>query len=336
MSGAPILSLEGFRSVFVVKPSSLGDIIHTLPSVHLLKQACPDLEIRWVCNPEWMPLLTDNPDLTEVIPFPRQKFKGLKGLGKLVSWSRALKKAARSQPEIALDFQGLMRSALICRVRGANPIVGLSDAREGASLLYHHVVPVNAGGHAVDRYLEMVRAFGIEVQSDRLVVPLPRGRPPEKMELPENYIVLHPYARGADKSLSTESIQALCDALAPHPVLIVGRSHAAVPVQGAHVFSLVNETDLHELIWLLRQAKATISVDSGPMHIAAALTDRALGIHTWSDPRKVGPYNSRVPLWKASRIASRTEFSDAEAAVEKNVGPDDARAIADFVLREWF
>jgi len=331
----PIFSLEGFKSAFVVKPSSLGDIIHTLPAVHLLKRAHPDLQIRWVCNPEWTPLLEGNSDLTEVIPFPRQDFKGIQGAAKFFSWARDLKNAPRPKPEVALDFQGLLRSAMICKARGTDLIAGLSDAREGASLVYKKNIKVNPKAHAVDRYLEMVRAVGISVDADNLVVPLPAGTRPVNFEPPARYIVVHPYARGADKSLSTESLQALCDHLAPHPVVIVGRTKSLSAISGAHVISLVNETDLHGLIWLLRNATATISVDSGPMHIAAALTDRAIGIHTWSDPRKVGPYNPRAQAWKASRIASRKDFDDAEAAIHKNVDLDDARLIADYVLSHW-
>ena len=52
--------------------------------------------------------------------------------------------------------------------------------------------------------------------------------------------------------------------------------------------NLLNHTSLLQLVWLMRHARFTISVDSGPMHIASALNDRLISIHTWSDPRKVG------------------------------------------------
>ena len=66
--------------------------------------------------------------------------------------------------------------------------------------------------------------------------------------------------------------------------------------------NLANQTTLLQLIWLIRAARFTISVDSGPMHIAAAVTSQLLSIHTWSDPRRVGPYNSDAWIWKNGQL----------------------------------
>ena len=112
--GAP--SLESIRSVLVVKPSSLGDIVHTLPSVHLLKRAHPHLKINWVVNNEGSPLLAGNPDLDGIILFPRKNFRGLPNPYKMRDW---ICKAGAAKPDLALDFQGLLRSALIARISGA-------------------------------------------------------------------------------------------------------------------------------------------------------------------------------------------------------------------------
>ena len=72
------------------------------------------------------------------------------------------------------------------------------------------------------------------------------------------------------------------------------------------------------------------------MHIAsAAQPERTLGIHTWSDPRCVGPYDLRSRVWKAGRIAARTEFDDAEARKNAAFGPAEARRVADYVLQHW-
>ena len=73
-------SLRDFRSALIVKPSSLGDIVHTLPAVHALRQAHPHLKLRWLANTEWTPLIQGSPLIDEVIPFPRKQFRGLAGL----------------------------------------------------------------------------------------------------------------------------------------------------------------------------------------------------------------------------------------------------------------
>lgn len=337
MSMVPVADLSQFASVFLVKPSSLGDIVHTLPAAHLIKQAYPHLKLRWLSNPEWMPLLEGNPDITEIIPFPRGDFRGINSLPKLLLWARGLNSTKRELPEIALDFQGLLRSALVCFARGTDPIVGMSDSREGASLMYRQVVKVNAQAHAVDRYLTMVEAFGIPLPANNLIkFPLPQGTQPKITNLPENFILLHPYSRGEGKSLSPEVLQTLCDCLHSHPVVVVGRAKEAPAINGKHVLSLLNQTSLHELIWLTRHAKACISVDSGPMHIAAALKDQTLGIHTWSNPGKVGPYNPQARVWKAGRIASRSEFTEQELKSAKSMDLSDTRRMADYILGEWF
>jgi ADP-heptose:LPS heptosyltransferase len=334
-SNGRVADLAQFRSVFLVKPSSLGDIVHTLPAAHFIKRAYPHLELRWMCNPEWMPLLEGNPDITEIVPFPRGEFKGLAALPKLYSWARALNAAPRSMPEITLDFQGLMRSALTSLARGTDPVIGMSDAREGASLLYRRVVPVNKQDHAVDRYLTLVRALGIDTAPVGLEFPLPEGICPDGEALPENFILLHPYSRGAGKSLSAEVLQTLCDCFAPRPVVIAGKCSTPHDITGAHVISLVNRTSLSGLVWLIRNSRACISVDSGPMHISSALQPHTLGIHTWSNPRRVGPYNDDAYVWKAGRIAHRHEFSDEEVRSRQMMDASAARRTADFALQNW-
>ena len=325
--------LRDFRSVLVVKPSSLGDIVHTLPAVHAIKAAYPHLTLRWIAKPEWLPLIDGSPDVDLAIPFPQREFRGLAGAGRLARWTRLWNSTPREVPEMVLDFQGLLRSGLISKTSGSSPIIGLSDVREGAHRFYNHVVPVDAGAHAVDRYLEMPRWLGAEAKS--VVFSLPTGLP-WPYPLPKRFVVLHPYSRGAGKALPHSGLQAMCDALSPTPVVIVGVSRGAPPLVGRHLTDLTNQTSLAELIRLMRQATAVISVDSGPMHIAAAVNDATLGIHTWSDPRKVGPYNPAAWVWKAGRIARRQEFLEAECQQTSAVTPDEARAIAQFALARWF
>lgn len=334
-SNGRVADLAQFRSVFLVKPSSLGDIVHTLPAAHFIKRAYPHLELRWMCNPEWMPLLEGNPDITEIVPFPRGEFKGLAALPRLYTWARALNAAPRTMPEITLDFQGLMRSALTSLARGTDPVIGMSDAREGASLLYRRIVPVNKQDHAVDRYLTLVRALGIDTAPAGVEFPLPEGTCPDGDILPKDFILLHPYSRGAGKSLSAEVLQTLCDCLAPRPVVIAGKCATPHEISGAHVISLVNRTSLTSLVWLIRNSRACISVDSGPMHIASALQPHTLGIHTWSNPRRVGPYSSEAFVWKAGRIAHRHHFSDEEVRSRQMMDASAARRTADFVLQNW-
>jgi ADP-heptose:LPS heptosyltransferase len=332
MSAAALPSLADFRSALIVKPSSLGDIVHTLPAVHAIHQAYPDLRMRWVANTEWTPLLQDAPWLDEVIPFPRKNFRGATAIFKARRWAQQTL-PTQDGPEIVLDFQGLFRSALLSRASGSRPIIGLSDSREGARFLHDHIVPVDPSAHAVDRYLALPRALGIPVQTDTLSFPLAPGQSPQDWPQRDDLILIHPWSRGAGKSMSREALQALCDSLAPQPVVLVGMTDDKTRPVGSHITDFSQRTTLAELIWALRRARWVISVDSGPMHIAAGVNDRTLALHTWSDPRKVGPYNPRAWVWKAGRIAHRPDFTHQESCTDAEITPAAARQIGDFVLR---
>jgi heptosyltransferase I len=299
------------RSILVIKPSSLGDVVHTLPAVARVKHCWPEAQIRWLVNPEWAPLLTGNPHLTEVIEFPRKTLGGIFGWTRFPAWVRKLKQ--RAQPDLVLDFQGLLRSALIGRCVGGQ-VWGTSDSREGARWLHHRVARVPSRAepvHAVTRGLALVDAIGCARQ-EHLEWPLPQGIPPAGTTLPADYILLHPFSRGAGKSLDSAEVAAFCESLAPRTVVIAGRSDTPVPPLH-HVINLLNRTSLPELCWLIRNAAFTVSVDSGPMHIAAALTERLLAVHTWSDPLRVGPYRERAWVWKDGRVCRMGDFPGGQA-----------------------
>jgi heptosyltransferase I len=87
MSAPELPSLIDFRSALIVKPSSLGDIVHTLPAVQAIHAAFPHLHLRWIANPEWLPLLEGSPLLREVIPFPRKQFRGLRLIPNALRWA---------------------------------------------------------------------------------------------------------------------------------------------------------------------------------------------------------------------------------------------------------
>jgi ADP-heptose:LPS heptosyltransferase len=283
--------------ILIIKPSSLGDIVHTLPAVHFLKQTFPNSKISWVINSEWAPLLNENADVDSVIAFPRSDFRGPAGPLRFFSWSRQF---AKLRPDLVLDFQGLLRSAWMARLSKGARILGLSDAREGARWVYTETAVVDSRQHAVDRYLELAKLAGSEIAGPALF-PLPEGKAIRDFEYPARAVILHPFARGAGKSLTGDEVFQLSRLLAPLPVIVIGKSDQDLRLD-RNATSLVNETSLEELIWLLRRAAFIISVDSGPMHIAAGLTANLLSIHLWSDPRRVGPYNPDAWIWKDNQI----------------------------------
>lgn len=318
-------------SILIIKPSSLGDIVHTLPAAALLRDAYPEADITWVINPEWAPLLRGNRSVDHVHIFPRGDL-GSFGLSKhLLPW---LRQVARLRPDVAFDFQGLLRSALIGKMSHPGKFLGMSDAREGAHLFYHQTAPVDRAAHAVERYLSLVESFGVPIERP-LRFPLPTGDRVERFDEDEPFVLFHPFARGRKKSLSDLAAEEFCHALAPRRVVIVGRTKRDLPVPDNCV-NLLNHTTILQLIWLIRRARFTVSVDSGPMHIAAALSDRLISIHTWSDPRKVGPYNPEAWVWKNGDLLRVRELPPPTKREKSRVfKPADVRTLLPLVRQHF-
>jgi heptosyltransferase I len=315
------------KSILVIKPSSLGDIVHTLPAVAAIRDAHRDAEITWVINPEWATLLRGNSDVNHVHIFPRGDFAALDAPRTFWPW---LKKTRSLRPDVALDFQGLLRSALIGKMSGARELWGMSDGREGSRLFYKRTAKVDRRAHAVDRYLKLAEAFGAPVR-DQLRFPVPTGDPLPRFDPFPPFVLLHPFARGTRKSLRASIVERFCEAFDPVRVVIVGKSTRKIAVP-ENCVNLLNQTTLLQLIWLIRSARFVISVDSGPMHIAAAVTSQLVSIHTWSDPRRVGPYNAEAWIWKngqllqAGEITPTTKLRKGRAFRES-----DIKAIVDLV-----
>jgi len=317
------------RSILVIKPSSLGDIVHTLPAVAAVRDAEPDAEITWVINPEWAPLLRGNRDVDHVHIFPRGEFRGLGAPANIIGWWRQTRII---RPDVALDFQGLLRSAWIAKVSGAKEILGLSDGREGSRLFYDRVARVNRREHAVERYLKLAALFGATV-TEPIRFPIPTGDPPPRFDPYPPFIVLHPYARGRGKSLTPTVVEEFARALSPVRLVIVGKSSARInPPENC--VDLTNQTSLLQLTWLIRTAAFVVSVDSGPMHIAAASAQRMISIHTWTDPRRVGPFNPEARVWKNGRIYRMEELEAADVLKKgRRFKASDVKLVAELIAQ---
>ncbi|HEY5814416.1 MAG TPA: glycosyltransferase family 9 protein, partial [Terrimicrobiaceae bacterium] len=285
------------KTLLLIKPGSFGDIIHALPCAVALKDYFPEARITWLVDERWRSLLVDNPVVHETVTFPRENFRGLAGGLRSVPWALRL---SRIRPDVALDLQGLLRSALMARLSRPKRSIGMADAREGARWLYHNVACVRRGEHAVRRYLRALEVLGLP-RIDKPVFPFPPGSPLEKPLLDQSFILLHPFARGEGKSLSPEHVVEFCKTLQPLTVVVagVGTIHDALP---NNAVNLLNKTTIGQMISMVRMATFVVSVDSGPMHLAAAINPETLSIHTWSDPRLVGPFSSTAWIWQGGEI----------------------------------
>jgi ADP-heptose:LPS heptosyltransferase len=295
------------KSILIIKRGPLGGIVHALPAVALVREGHPDAEITWVINPELAPVLRGNPDVRHVHLLPRGELRGLGAAQSLLGW---LKRTRELQPDLALDFDGLLYSALIAKRSGAKEVWGLSNTRTGAAWFYNRVAQSNRSDHPVERYLKLAECTGATV-GESLRCSIPSGDPLPRFDAHPAFVLLHPFAARQDKSLSNRIIEEFCRALAPTRVIIVGQSRSAISTP-ENCVDLTRQTSLLQLIWLIRVARFVVSVESGPMHIAAAVTKNLLSIHTWSDPRRVGPYNPDAWIWKHGELFRIGDFESVQ------------------------
>ena len=298
------------KRILIVKPSSLGDIIHSLPVLWALRKIYPDAYLGWVVKEAWQDVLADNPLIDHLIILK----KGASGIRSAIRETRSLRF------DTAIDLQGLFRSGIITFFSGATERIGFSNARELAPVFYNNKVIVSPGKlHAVDRYMLTVSA--ITCPHPPLNPPLIKGES-RKLEFPlyisiadaewvkqfllENnlsdmkpLIAINPSARWIKKRWPAVSYSALINPLIKQlkaGIIIVG-SKDDVPIAN-EISSLVHEkigiatgkTSIKSLAALLTRVNLLITNDSGPMHIAAALGTPVVALFGPTDPELTGPY----------------------------------------------
>ena len=288
--------------VLILKPSSLGDVVQALPVARLLRRARPDTTIHWWLNRELTPLLDGDPDIARVVPFDRKRLGRISGLPRLASHLRAIR---AERYDWVIDLQSLARSAFVSWYARGGFTIGLDDRREGAPAFYDQAVPRSGfATHAVDWYLDVLRALGIPVDGDFEWLParpevfrLLRCRIPL---LDPDCIALQPGARWENKRWPLDHfrqvIAQLRTRLPRTQILILGGADdrplgsalAAGGVSG--VLDLTGQLDLQELVEVMRRVRVLVTNDTGPMHIAAALGRPVVGLFGPTEPRRTGPY----------------------------------------------
>jgi ADP-heptose:LPS heptosyltransferase len=272
--------------ILIVKLSSLGDLFHALPAVHVLKVSW-GASIDWLTQPEYAELAGHFEDVDEVICFPRRHF-----LGRLGDFRRTLR---RKHYDYAIDMQGLFKSGLAARMADADRCIGPSFNREASRVFYHAVAGrPDRSRHAVDQHFDLVKYFGLEGEKH-----FPVAWP--KIDLPEAplRIGIAPCSRWTAKNWPIDRFAELANRIgASHPATFyllggpgdvpAGR-HLAESIQ-VPVDDRCGKTSLPELGGLIRELDLVVSNDSGPMHIASTTNTPVLALFGPTDPALTGPY----------------------------------------------
>jgi heptosyltransferase I len=296
--------------ILVVRLSSMGDVIHALPAVASLKHSFPHSHVTWVIRTRWMPILEGNPFVDEVVSFERT-------LGGIVGTRRKLRE---HHFDLAIDFQGLIQSALVASAARPDRIAGFhrSQVREKAATFFYSLCIETSAPHVVDRNLEL--AAGAGATNLLHTFSLPEGSPEGR--LPEGKFVLtSPLAGWGSKQWPVEFYQELAERL-DMPLVVNGPPDAAdilSTIRGAHV----HLSGIAGLIHATRRAQAVVGVDSGPLHLAAALSKPGVAIFGPTDPLRNGPYGGTIRVLRSAGV--ETTYKRAVLAHDsmRAISPDD-------------
>ncbi len=303
------LATRDFERILLIKPSSLGDVIHALPVLHGLRRRYPGARIDWLISSSLSSLLEGHPDISNLILFDRRRLGGawrsLSAARELIGFLRRLR---APRYDLVVDLQGLFRTGFFAWATRAAVRIGFSEAREGGAHFYTHRLPPHPHNtHAVDRNWSAARALGFadlpiefnlaltDVErnharrvlaesglspSRRPVVVLPTARWETKVWLPQRFAeVIDDLQQHGDLAcvlLGTADEREVCSRIA--------KLCRRPPI------NLAGKTPLRTLAAILEQAVHVLGHDSGPMHVAVALGRPVTCIVGPTNPARTGPY----------------------------------------------
>jgi len=296
--------------VLIVRLSALGDIVHALPVLGALREAQPDAEVDWVVDARYESVL----DLVEGLDGrivvrasvaggrgPRQAFTGT-----AAGWLAAVRALRRRRYDVALDLQGLLKSAALARASGARRVIGFDRAglreRQAAWLLGERVA-TDPRAHVVRKNLSVLSALGITAPASvRVPIVIPRSSVADAVAAaaPEGrFVLLNPGGGWPNKRWAPARFGGLAARIQEHLGLpsrvlwgpgeealaeeVVARSRGAA--------QQVPATTIGDVVALAARASLLVSGDTGPLHLAAAVGTPIVGVFGPTWPERNGPWS---------------------------------------------
>jgi heptosyltransferase-1 len=298
-------------NILIIKLSAIGDVVQTLPALEAIKKQYPEGKITWVVEEAAADILEGHPLIDHVLVLPKKawiaKLKNpltfFWGLAAIIRFIRELR---GTRYDIAIDFQGLLKSGILIGLAHARRKIGFDRTRELSYLFLNERIPAyDIERHALERYLDVARYLGawelepictlaIERESSdmqrRLAGMRQKGHP---------LIVINPAARWRTKLWAERNFAKLADRLVveKHATVIFTGSPAdremirkAVSMMEQVAVNWSGETTLRELAALARLSDLFITTDTGPMHLAAAAGAKVLALFGPTAPWRTGPH----------------------------------------------
>jgi heptosyltransferase-1 len=273
-------------SFLVIRLGAMGDVIHTLPAVAVLKRTFPEASVAWAIERRWSVLLEGNPYIDRIIEIER---------GSIAALGRTRRSLQAAKFDAAIDFQGLWKSAAVAFFSGAAETVGFDRTRERPAAVFYTRRVEAQSVHVVDRNLELAAACG--AGNSEIEFPLPQGIP--EGELPDGpFVLASPLAGWRSKQWPIENYGALAKRL-DMPLVLNGPPSAeaelrSVPGCRVHLSGIAG------LLYATRRAAMVLGLDSGPLQLAAALGKAGVALFGPTDPARNGPYGGSIRVIRSS------------------------------------
>lgn len=283
-------------NIVVVRLGALGDVVHTVPAVAALRRAFPAAEIDWLVDAKHRAIVDLVTVVDRVIPLDAPT---------LAAWSAVVRTMRSTSYDLAIDFQGLLKSAVLARASGAARVVGFSlwHLREKTARPFYSDVRDAEGGHIVYKNLRLLAAVGVPgAERGPVEFPLADVASPALNAVRERlscgrFALVNPGAAWPNKRWPPERFGELAaflqSACGITPVVLWGPGEEAlaksvVDASAGSAF-VAPPTTIADLVALSRAASLVVSGDTGPLHIATAVGTPTVSIFGPTDPDRNGP-----------------------------------------------
>jgi len=314
------------NSILIVKLSAIGDVVHALPLLEVLKSNFPKARIDWMVEEEASQIITAHPAIDQVIISRRKLWQDrlftFAGFRTSVNEAAGLLRSLRSREyDLVIDLQGLLKSGILMGISRGKRKIGMSGAREGSGFfLNESPISVDYDQHAIDRYLKVAEYLGCDGFKWKGHIPVSSSDMKnidlvleEGFSAEDSLVAINPIARWDTKLWETKRFAELADRLTRElsiKIIFTGSMNDRVAVEeiskrmDSKSLNLVGRTTLKELAYLYSRCSALVTTDTGPMHIAAAMECPVIALFGPTAPWRTGPYGQKHEVVRADLMCS--------------------------------
>jgi lipopolysaccharide heptosyltransferase I len=316
------------KRILIIKQSSLGDIIHTLPVAHALKRCFPSCHIDWIVEQGFSSLVAQDAAIHAVhpirIPSTSDPDAGgaayIRAFAAMLRALLRLRRAFHAAPyDLVLDFHASFRSGLFALMNPGGFRVGLGDARELNSYFQHHLIKGTANTvHAIDKNLLFCTFLGCGAQPEDFYLCSTQADEQRVDDFlsdsgfgpGDRFVYVNPTARWQSKFWLAPRWSELCDSLLAAGIQTVFGGSAGDlayikeitdQMSGRGVVA-AGRLSLTESVALMKRASIYVGLDTGPMHIAAMTGTPVIALFGPTHPERVGPYRVKQAVIQAEGL----------------------------------